>query len=205
MPKTVDHAARRRAIVEVAWTVIAERGLEATGMRDLARECGFANGALSHYFPSKGDLLRAAWEHVFERTNDRVATSTAGLRGLDALEQFCKQVLPMTPSAQAEAKVVLNFWQRALSHPDLAEINDTAMATWRAFIRRCLHEAQTDGAVTTSADFDIEVAIEELLAMLMGAQMLAILTPDAHTPLLQERMIAAALQRHVRTPVSTVN
>jgi AcrR family transcriptional regulator len=205
MPKIVDHAARRREIVEVAWSVIAERGLEAAVMRDLARECGFANGALSHYFPTKGDLLRAAWEHVFERTNERIANSTVGLRGVDALVQFCKQVFPMTLTAQAEAKVVLNFWQRALSHPDLAEVNDKAMTTWRAFIRQCLEEAQTDGVVTTSAEFDIEVAVEELLAMLMGAQMLAVLTPDAHPPQLQERMITTALQRHVRTQDTAVN
>lgn len=173
--------------------MIAERGIDATGMRDLARECGFANGALSHYFPSKNEILRAAWEYVFERTNERIAEAVAGRRGLDALVRFCEQVMPITPGAEAEARVVLNFWQRALVHPDLARINDDAMISWRSFIRRCITEAREDGAVRPG--LDVEVAAEELLAALMGAQMLAALTPSAHTPDVQRQIVSYAVRR----------
>ena len=94
MPRLVDHAERRLAIVSAAWRLIAARGIDSTNMRDLAREAGYTNGALSHYFSGKNEILRAAFEHVFERNQcpnpaiSRPATrfdgATATVSGSDA-------------------------------------------------------------------------------------------------------------------------
>lgn len=49
--------------------LIAEKGLAAFNVRELAKRCGVQAGALYYYFPSKNDLLIAAiqsvWEDIF--------------------------------------------------------------------------------------------------------------------------------------------
>jgi len=56
MPKVVDHAQRKRELVESTWRVIARLGLAGATMRQIAEEAGYANGALKPYFPTKMDL-----------------------------------------------------------------------------------------------------------------------------------------------------
>ncbi|MBD3668977.1 MAG: TetR family transcriptional regulator, partial [Kangiella sp.] len=53
MPKKVDHKERRRAFTEAAIEVIAERGLDALRLVDVARAAGVTTGSLTHYFNDK--------------------------------------------------------------------------------------------------------------------------------------------------------
>lgn len=49
----------RRRILEIALTLMAQRGVDGTSMRDLASAAGLNVASLYHYFPSKRDLLEA--------------------------------------------------------------------------------------------------------------------------------------------------
>ncbi len=179
MPKLVDHEARRREILEVTWRIIATRGADAATMRGIAREAGYANGALAHYFAGKDALVEAAYVHVFDRTNDRIREATAGLRGLAALRAFLVEVLPTTDTTRLEARIVLPFWSRTVGDGRSAELNDRAMQRWRGEIRELLRQGREDGEVTVATADD--VVAEHLLAMAMGMQVLATL-PGTPTP-----------------------
>ena len=48
---------RRREVCVAARTVIVRQGLEATTLRDIAREGGFTTGVVSHYFPDKTAVI----------------------------------------------------------------------------------------------------------------------------------------------------
>ena len=54
------------AILEAASRVFRQRGLHATGMRDIAAECGMQVGNLYYYFESKQDLLAFCQRHTLE-------------------------------------------------------------------------------------------------------------------------------------------
>ncbi len=172
MPKIVDHERRRAEIVQTTWRVIARHGLDGATMREVAAEAGYANGALKPYFPAKSDLMEATFRHVFSRTNARISAATAGLAGFEALRAFCLEVLPLDADRLDEARVVIAFWQQALSDPAQARVNETAMAQWRAGIRDWLEEAhrQDDGQAT-------DAAAEALLSFLLGAQVAAVFDP----------------------------
>ncbi len=49
----------RRRILQIALTLMAQRGVDGTSMRDLASAAGLNVASLYHYFPSKRDLLEA--------------------------------------------------------------------------------------------------------------------------------------------------
>lgn len=54
---------RREQLLEVAARLFAQRGLEGTTTKDIAREAGVSAGLLYHYYPSKEDLLVAVVSH----------------------------------------------------------------------------------------------------------------------------------------------
>jgi AcrR family transcriptional regulator len=55
--RTSDYDAHRRRILDAATALFAERGYEATGMRDLAESIGMSAPAIYHYFESKEALM----------------------------------------------------------------------------------------------------------------------------------------------------
>jgi AcrR family transcriptional regulator len=174
VPKIVDHDERRLELVDATWRIIARLGIEGATMREIALEAGFANGALKPYFPTKDTLLEFAFGHVFNRTNQRIATVTEGKSGMPALRAFCLEVLPLDEERVNEARIVIPFWQKAINDPQKAEIHQQSMAEWLAAIRQYLAEAREAGEVNAAVDDDTLAG--QLLNMLLGAQIGAALS-----------------------------
>lgn len=173
MPKIVDYDQRRRDLVQATLRLIVRQGLDGATMRDIATEAGFANGVVKTYFGSKADLLAATYLYVFEATNVRVATSTAGLRGLDALRAFAHEVLPVTPELHDEARVVLSYLAEVAQNSEHARTTAETMELWREWIGSWLGEADADGRLRS--EVDVESETEVLLTYLLGAQTTAII------------------------------
>ena len=180
MPKVVDHDQRRVQLVEATWRIIARHGIEGATMRDIAAEAGFANGALKPYFPTKDDLLTFAFGHVFNQTSERMQQSTAGHTGLEALRAFCHEILPLDDTRLQEARIVIPFWQRALTDPAKANLHDESMLQWRSRLHEHLGEARSEGDIhATVPDEDI---VGHLMTAVLGAQITAVLSPAEHSP-----------------------
>jgi AcrR family transcriptional regulator len=179
VPKIVDHDERRLELVDATWRIIARQGMEGATMREIALEAGFANGALKPYFPTKDTLLEFAFGHVFNRTNRRIAEVTGGRSGLDALKAFCLEVLPLDEERINEARIVIPFWQKAVTDPGKAEIHRQSMEEWVGTIRRYLAEARNSGDVRAAVDDSL--LARQLLSMLLGAQIEAALAPPGQT------------------------
>ena len=61
-----EGSATRRRILQIALSLMAQRGVDGTSMRDLASAAGLNVASLYHYFPSKRDLLESVLvEHGF--------------------------------------------------------------------------------------------------------------------------------------------
>lgn len=66
---------RKREILDTAMQLFAERGFEATSLRDIAKHMGITPGLVYHYFDSKQKLFDAAMEtYVEDITADFVRT-----------------------------------------------------------------------------------------------------------------------------------
>lgn len=191
MPRLVDHAERRAAIIGAACRLIAARGIDSTNMRDLAREAGYTNGALSHYFSGKNEILRAAFVHVFEATNARIARSVGQRRGLTALKRLCREVMPQTEETLLEARIAVSLWQRALNDDYMASVNTDALNAWRDQLLDYLRQAREDGEI---GDVDETLLANLLMTTMVGMQVTGVLDPEASTPALQDAMIAQILE-----------
>lgn len=173
MPKVIDHDQRRQDLVQATLRIIIRQGLTGATMRDIAAEAGFANGIIRTYFGSKADLLAATYLCVFEATNTRVESSTRGLRGVDALHAFVREVLPVTPTLHDEARVVLSYLAEVAQNSDHARATAETMRLWRRWILTWLDQAASDGHLR--AEVAIEPETEVLLTYLLGAQTAAII------------------------------
>lgn len=66
---------RKREILDTAMQLFAERGFEATSLRDIAKHMGITPGLVYHYFDSKQKLFEAAMEcYVEDITADFIRT-----------------------------------------------------------------------------------------------------------------------------------
>ncbi|MBG0741376.1 TetR/AcrR family transcriptional regulator [Paeniglutamicibacter antarcticus] len=180
MPKIVDHNQRRLELVDATWRIIARHGIEGATMREIATEAGFANGAMKPYFPTKDHLITFAFRHVFNRTNQRIADTSTGKVGMEALRAFCLEVLPLDEDRINEARIVIPFWQKALTDPAKANLHETSMNQWRSALEGHLRGARDRGEVT--APIQDEYIVNQLMSMLLGAQIVAAMSPGKHLP-----------------------
>ena len=179
MPKVVDHQERRIKLIEATWRTIVRDGWDAATMSAIATEAGFANGALRPYFSTKEDLLTAAFDHIYVQTGSRTIKATEGRHGMAALRSWCLEILPLDDTTRDEARLVIPFWQVALSNQGLAARHERAMREWRAEMQHYLSEARKAGEIYT--DLSDEQIIGHLLAALLGAQITASLLPSLET------------------------
>ena len=200
MPKYVDHDERRREIIGRVWRLIASDGIDAATTRRIAEETGYSNGLLRYYFPSKDSVMTAAFEHVFQATNDRAADA-ARRPGLEGLRALAIEVLPLDDERIAEARLVITFWQRSLSNQGEAELFAERTAQWRRSFSQSLVQAAARDEVAQGLEV-VEV-VDELLSMLMGAQIMAVFAPAEATPERLRRQLDGLLERLARHPEET--
>lgn len=187
MPRRVDHEARRHEIVQATWRLIAQRGIEATTMRELARELGLANGSVTHYFPDKSAILTAAFAHVFAATTARFEQNRArtGATGLAALRAFLLEAAPIDEERSLEARIVIAFLEYAAADSALTEMFRGLMRQWQEAFAQMVAEAQEHGEVRDG--LNVQAVSDAILHAVNGMQANGVLLPDTAQ---EERMLA---------------
>lgn len=82
-----DAQRNRARILEVARTVVAEQGTQAS-LRDIARRAGVGLGTLYRHFPTRDELLEALLGQRFDRLTEKAATLEASHSPQDALMEW---------------------------------------------------------------------------------------------------------------------
>lgn len=68
VPETERGEERRSQILRVSLLLFAEKGIDGTGLRDIAKMVGITQPTLYHYFASKDELVLALIEETAQRT-----------------------------------------------------------------------------------------------------------------------------------------
>lgn len=187
MPRLIDVDSRRRDIAEATWRLVEREGLDAVSVRNVAREAGLSTGSLRHVFRTQAELLAFGMAALAERLTVRIAAARdAAATPLDAAEGVLAQILPLNDERRREAEVWLPFVARARVDPDLRELGERADATLRDIVRQALEPL--DPA-------DLELAIEEVYALVDGLALHAVLPPGRPPPDTMRRVLRAHLER----------
>ena len=138
----VDPAQRRAEIVEAAFGLLAEVGVEAATMRRVATAAGATTGRVTHYFESRVELLVAALSGVDRRRQERIATHDA-LDPAARLKAVLIERLPLDSERLHEVRVWL-----ALASTNLPEARDELVrqsVAWDRLVRSLAAGAQLPG------------------------------------------------------------
>lgn len=122
----VEESDARTRLLEAAERLFADRGLEATSVRDLAREARVNVAAVNYYFGSKENLYLEALRHsficarqetaVFERIVERARAAGTRQAGYEGIREFVKEFMyPLTYTDEAGCH--LSLMAREMTSP----------------------------------------------------------------------------------------
>jgi AcrR family transcriptional regulator len=164
MPRQVDHAARRRQIIEALWRITTRSGLDRASFREVAAEAGVSVNLIQYYFGTKDQLLVAALEHLGHRAVDRIQARTARL-GDDPTERarlaaIFDEFFPDDDVSRTTMLLFIVFEAAALSHTGLARTEARQMTgSLYGNVARLLRQAQEHGRAPASIDPDHEAVV----------------------------------------------
>ena len=109
-----DAQVRRQRVLDAAWTLMADVGLQAVNMRDLGARVGYTAGALYSYFPSRAHLLAAMRQQVFDDLADQQAAAKKPTLKSGALKADRAAI---TAAGDAYEGTLLSWWQVLCQDP----------------------------------------------------------------------------------------
>jgi AcrR family transcriptional regulator len=193
MPKIVDHDERRREVLSAARRVIVRDGIDAATTRAIAKEAGYSNGVLAHYFADKDEILLSALRQSHQRIRDRLTRKVEAATGLAALRELLLDNLPLDAERTQESRLEVSFWSRSLASERLAEVQRAEADELRAAVRDLLAQARAAGELRT--DDNLDDLTEHLLALVDGLSLHLLLYPGRLKRVDVERLMLQALDR----------
>jgi len=136
--ETEKTLAKKREILEAASRVFREKGLHASGMREIAAELGMHAGNLYYYFANKQELLAfcqrealSQLSHLTQEIDDRALTADEGLRELIHGHIQCLNEATPGSLAHLEVEALDGEWRQRL------QVERDAYERWiRALLQR---------------------------------------------------------------------
>jgi AcrR family transcriptional regulator len=165
---------KRIGALSATLRVIARDGLEKTTIRSIAKEAGCSAGSLAHYFRDKEDILRQALELADARISKRMADIISESEPNLALREVLAQVLPIDDDRTVELTLDVNFWGRALIHPELRGLEHEDHDRWRNIVLGLVSSIESSNKSSLSAQDLTDV----LIAFLDGLGLQALIYPE---------------------------
>lgn len=192
MPKQVDRDGRRRHIADAVFRLVAERGVEAVGLRDVAAEAGVSMGQVQHWFSTKQEMLLFTLGTMRDRVLTRLVRDLASLERptvRDRVRAGMRVMLPLDVPSREEASVNVAFVAASFGTPEFADLLREGYARLRAAGRALLAEARERGELRDGVDADREAdTIFFLTQGLVGPVLLGVVEPDEALRLLDARL-----------------
>ncbi|MCX5069841.1 TetR/AcrR family transcriptional regulator [Micromonospora lupini] len=157
---------RRQALVQAAFSAIAEGGFEGFRLRPIAAAAGIDHSTLHHYFRTKADLIAAVLEHV---TSQFEATMHNDLDPAARLRQHLSEIATAV-AARPELFIVLDELDlRARRDEPTGVAIERDEQGWRDALAAIF----TEGVArhVWSVDLDVAASVELVIATVKGIRL----------------------------------
>jgi AcrR family transcriptional regulator len=141
-----DKEGVRRHYLEATWDLIAERGVHAVRVADIARATGTSAAAVHYHFATKQEALAEAMGFAVEKAFERQREELRG-EG-DALARFVRLIdsqVPDTEQVRREWSIWLQVWSECALRPELRPAHHHYYARWRQTIESTIERGQEQG------------------------------------------------------------
>jgi len=178
-----QHQQRRRDIADAVLAVVAERGLAAVSLSQVAATAGVSPGRVQHYFPSKTELLTTAFERGNElssaRIRERVGPDLDSADPREVVTAVLTELIPDDPASLAHLRVRQSFAALALSDDTIAARLRDDYARLHQTLARLLRRDQAAARVSASVRPDDAAVRLVALAEGLAYYVLIGVTPPA--------------------------
>jgi AcrR family transcriptional regulator len=113
--------ARREEIVEAAFQVFAERGLEGASTEDIARRAGISQPYVFRLFGTKKELFRVVVARCFRETLEMFQRAAEGHRGEEALEAMGRAYVERLAADPIQLRAQMQAYA-ACGDPEVCEV-----------------------------------------------------------------------------------
>ncbi len=173
-------ADRRLQILEAAFAVAREEGLDRLTVRKVAAEAALSPGLVFFHFATKDVLLLALLDLALERAVD--GTPAPEVLAIDdpveRMLALARQELEKIADRRAELALFFDFWALGHYHPAIRERIKRALARYRAaffpLVRAAADRATAHGLVTAPDQLTAAV-----VALVEGSVVQEVVDPDA--------------------------
>lgn len=179
MAKTINTKEQRQSAVasvkrdfirRAAKKLFVERGLDATSVREIAREAGYTTGAIYFHYESKEALYADILKESLDRLFEAVSTATAKCEDpLEGLAEAFRALVGFYDANPRDLDLSLYLQQgtqpRGLTPAANRDLNEQLMATMSVYRRRLAELGVPANAI------DVEVAgiFDEMIGALIAA------------------------------------
>ena len=157
-------AQRKTQIVQAALEVFVEKGYDAANVSDVAQKAGVSQGTIYHYFPSKDELLWAAYEawEVQSLYGEIQQALDASSSPTEQLRMLAQTVGERMTQAAAMLPANVEFWSHLSRNEAVRQGFQRLFATLRGRLASIIQEGIAQGEF-------IEVNAEETASLLIAA------------------------------------
>lgn len=175
--------------------VMVQRGVSMLRVADVAREAGVSPGIVHYYFESKDDLIRETFEDNFSSSFER--RSVLWKEDLPAdkkLGKLLQSYVPVDEATRESWHVWLELWVGALQDEKLRQLNETAYGEWRRLILDVIDQGVAEGVFVAEG---LDAKVNQLLAMIDGLAVQALLGSTSITPAAMQELCALFVTDHL--------
>jgi AcrR family transcriptional regulator len=182
-------------LLAAARSVIAERGLHATTIRDVAAAGGVAVGTVTYHFSGIAEVLAGVLEtEMREYSAPMMADAERAPTGREALQHIINCLLADGDAARRHWDLWLDFWALSAHDPRYAAWQRAVYAELHTLVKQSIRRGIADGTVV--ADDPATAAIE--FVALQDGLVVQCYLPDATLPPARARaMLSAHLDRRL--------
>src|ERR1700729_4163425 len=195
MPAKVDADDRRRLLVLAAAELIADEGINALTNTKIAKRLSGSTTMVTHYFPSKRELVLDTYQTMASRSRARV--EQAMRESDDPLAACLRALLPLDDPSRLEWKVWLAYQGMSVGDPELTRIWASRAATAVDRVTRLIEADVAAGRMPPSIDPDTEG--NRLFALIQGMSFQSIVDPNRWSPGYLRQIVELELLRLRRT------
>ncbi|MDR3572423.1 MAG: TetR/AcrR family transcriptional regulator [Anaerolineaceae bacterium] len=175
--QTVHHSigdSRRQALVQAAFDLIAERGLEGLRTREIAARAGMNIAMVHYYFAGKQSLIGGVVDYLADQfTRTQAAPVAEGqLSALQKLQQEFKDSRLYTEKYPTLVIVYAELFLRSRRDPSILPMLKYLEKYWFGDIESLLQEGLREGVFRS--DLDVVLATNMIMSLLRGSFMITI-------------------------------
>lgn len=158
---------RKRELVQIAYHLIAEKGLEGFRIRQVAAEAHIDNGTLHYHFPSKEALIHGVVDYLVEDLQkNRAGQEQKQQNALEELHKEFEDIRLRVRDTPEQLTVLSELAIRSWRDPEIARIFKKVDDGWRSHLVALLDRGIQQGIFRK--DLNQQVCARAIMVALRG-------------------------------------